>query len=241
MSKITRVVARQVFDSRGNPTIEAQVFSKNLSASAICPSGASTGTHEAYEKRDKNNKKYLGKSVLKPIKIINSIISKRLKNKNVHDQERIDHILIKLDGTKQKTNLGANSILAVSMAVKKLSAKIKKIPLYKNFLKKKNFKLPYPLMNVINGGAHADNGLRIQEFMIRPDKAKSFSDAIRMCFIVINNLKKLIKKNNHSINVGDEGGFAPMITDNESALKLLVQSIKKSLNKINWDSIKKAV
>ena len=228
MSKITRVVARQVFDSRGNPTIEAQVFSKNLSASAICPSGASTGTHEAFEKRDKNNKKYLGKSVLKPIKIINSIISKRLKNKNVHDQERIDHILIKLDGTKQKTNLGANSILAVSMAVKKLSAKIKKIPLYKNFLKKKNFKLPYPLMNVINGGAHADNGLRIQEFMIRPDKAKSFSDAIRMCFIVINNLKKLIKKNNHSINVGDEGGFAPMISDNESALKLLVQSIKKS-------------
>tara|TARA_Y100000590_G_scaffold147475_1_gene169318 strand:+ start:905 stop:2164 length:1260 start_codon:yes stop_codon:yes gene_type:complete len=228
MSKITRVVARQVYDSRGNPTIEAQVFSKNLSASAICPSGASTGTYEAYEKRDKDNKKYLGKSVLKPVKIINSIISKKLKNKNVHDQERIDHILIKLDGTKQKTNLGANSILAVSIAIKKLSAKIKKIPLYKSFLKKKDFKLPFPLMNVINGGAHADNGLRIQEFMIRPDKAKSFSEALRMCFIVINNLKKLLKKNNYSINVGDEGGFAPMISNNESALKLLVQSISKS-------------
>ena len=228
MSKIKRVVARQVYDSRGNPTIEAEVYSNSLSASAICPSGASTGTYEAYEKRDKFNKKYLGKSVLKPVKIINNIISKKLKNKNVHDQERIDYILIKLDGTKQKTKLGANSLLAVSMAVKKLSAKIKKIPVYKNFLIKKNFKLPYPLMNVINGGVHADNGLRIQEFMIRPDKAKSFSDAVRMCFLVINNLKKLLKKKKHSINVGDEGGFAPMINDNEIALKLLVEAIKKS-------------
>ena len=114
------------------------------------------------------------------------------------------------------------------MAVKKLSAKVKKIPLYKNFIVKKNFKLPFPLMNIINGGAHADNGLRIQEFMIRPDKAKSFNDAVRMCFLVINNLKVLLKKAGHSINVGDEGGFAPMISDNESALKLIVQAIKKS-------------
>tara|TARA_Y100000590_G_scaffold175751_1_gene200787 strand:+ start:983 stop:2242 length:1260 start_codon:yes stop_codon:yes gene_type:complete len=228
MSKIKRVVARQVYDSRGNPTIEAEVHSNNLSASAICPSGASTGSYEAYEKRDNSNKKYLGKSVLKAVKIINKIISKELKNKNIHDQERIDHILIKLDGTKQKTKLGANSILAVSMAVKKLSTKIKKIPLYKSFLIKNNFKLPYPLMNVINGGVHADNGLRIQEFMIRPDGAKSFSDAIRMCFVVINNLKKLLKKKKYSVNVGDEGGFAPMINSNETALKLLVQAINKS-------------
>ena len=114
------------------------------------------------------------------------------------------------------------------MAVKKLSAKVKKIPLYKNFIVKKNFKLPFPLMNIINGGAHADNGLRIQEFMIRPDKARSFKDAVRMCFLVINNLKLLLKKAGHSINVGDEGGFAPMISDNESALKLIVQAIKKS-------------
>ncbi len=228
MSKIKRVVARQVYDSRGNPTIEAEVFVNNLSASAICPSGASTGTFEAYEKRDKGNKKYLGKSVLIPVATINNLISKKLKNKNIHEQERIDSILIKLDGTKQKTKLGANTILAVSMAVKKLSAKVKKIPLYKNFLVKKNFKLPFPLMNIINGGAHADNGLRIQEFMIRPDKAKSFNDAVRMCFLVINNLKVLLKKAGHSINVGDEGGFAPMISDNESALKLIVQAIKKS-------------
>ena len=228
MSKIKRVVARQVYDSRGNPTIEAEVFSNNLSASAICPSGASTGTFEAYEKRDKSNKKYLGKSVLIPVATVNKLISKKLKNQNIHYQDRIDSILIKLDGTKQKTKLGANTILAVSMAVKKLSAKVKKIPLFKNFIVKKNFKLPYPLMNIINGGAHADNGLRIQEFMIRPDKAKSFNDAVRMCFLVINNLKVLLKKAGHSINVGDEGGFAPMISDNESALTLIVQAIKKS-------------
>ncbi len=228
MSKINRVVARQVYDSRGNPTIEAEVFSKNLSASAICPSGASTGTFEAYEKRDTNNKKYIGKSVLKPVEIINNLISKKLKNQNIHDQEKIDSILIKLDGTKQKTKLGANTILSVSMAAKKLSAKIKKIPLYKNFFVKKNFKLPYPLMNIINGGAHADNGLRIQEFMIRPDKARSFSESVRMCFLVINELKSLLKKNQYSTNVGDEGGFAPMISDNESALKLIVQAIKQS-------------
>ncbi len=228
MSKIKRVVARQVYDSRGNPTIEAEVFVNNLSASAICPSGASTGTFEAYEKRDKGNKKYLGKSVLIPVATVNNLISKKLKNQNIHDQERIDSILIKLDGTKQKSKLGANTLLAVSMAVKKLSAKVKKIPLYKNFIVKKNFKLPLPLMNIINGGAHADNGLRIQEFMIRPDKAKSFKDAVRMCFLVINNLKVLLKKASHSINVGDEGGFAPMISDNESALKLIVQAIKKS-------------
>ena len=228
MSKITKVIARQVFDSRGNPTIEAEVFSNKLSASSICPSGASTGTYEAYEKRDKSNKKYLGKSVLHAVKIINNLISKKLKNQNIHDQERIDHILIKLDGTKQKKKIGANTILAISMAVKKLSSKIKKISLYKNFLVKNNFKLPYPMMNIINGGAHANNGLRIQEFMIRPDKAKSFSEAVRICFIVINNLKSLIKKAGHSTSVGDEGGFAPMISDNESALKLIVHAIKKS-------------
>ena len=194
MSKILKIRARQVFDSRGKPTIEAEVFSKSLSSSAICPSGASTGTYEAFEKRDKNNKKYLGKSVLTAVNLINTKISKKLKGFNVHDQERIDAILINLDGTRQKTKLGANAILAVSMAAKKLSAKIKKIPLYKNFLVKNNFRLPYPLMNIINGGAHANNGLRIQEFMIRPDKAKNFSEAMRICFIVISNLRNLIKK-----------------------------------------------
>ena len=228
MSKITRVKARQVFDSRGNPTIEAEVFSKQLSCKAICPSGASTGTYEAHEKRDKKNKKYLGRSVFTPIKIINSTISKKLLNKNVHNQELIDSILINLDGTKNKLKIGANAILAVSMAVKKLSSKIKKIPLYKNFLVKNNFKLPYPMMNIINGGAHANNKLRIQEFMIRPDSAKSFTEAVRMCFLVVQNLKKIISKKGMSISVGDEGGFAPMISSNEAALKLIIKSIEMS-------------
>jgi enolase len=228
MNKILKIRARQVFDSRGNPTIEAEVYSKNLSASAICPSGASTGTYEAFEKRDKNNKKYLGKSVLNAVKLINKKISKKLRGLDIHNQVRIDTTLINLDGTRQKTNFGANAILAVSMASKKLSAKIKKIPLYKTFLVKKNFKLPYPLMNIINGGVHANNGLRIQEFMIRPDKAKSFSEAMRICFVVINNLRELITKKKLSTSVGDEGGFAPMINNNEQALDLLVAAIKKS-------------
>ena len=228
MSKILKVKARQVYDSRGNPTVEAEVFVKNDSATAICPSGASTGTYEAFEKRDKNNKRYLGKSVLSAINIINTKISKKLKDQNIHNQEKIDALMINLDGTRQKTKLGANSMLAVSMAVKKLSAKIKRLPLYKTFFIKKNFQLPYPLMNIINGGAHANNNLQIQEFMIRPDRAKNFSDALRICFVVIKTLSKLIQNKGLSTSVGDEGGFAPMINNNNQALDLIVSAIKKS-------------
>ncbi len=228
MSKILKVKARQVFDSRGNPTVEAEVFIKNNSASAICPSGASTGTYEAFEKRDKKNNRYLGKSVLSAINLVNTKISNKLKGYNIHNQERIDALMINLDGTKQKTKLGANAILAVSMAVKKLSAKQRKLPLYKTFLVKNNFRLPYPLMNIINGGAHADNNLRIQEFMIRPDRAKTFSDSIRICFLIIKNLSKLIRKKGFSTSVGDEGGFAPMVRSNNQALDLIVSAIKKS-------------
>ena len=228
MSKILKIRARQVFDSRGNPTVEAEVYSKNLSASAICPSGASTGTYEAFEKKDKNNKRYLGKSVLSAVNLVNTKISKKLSGTNIHDQARIDTTLINLDGTRQKTNLGANAILAVSMAAKKLSAKTKNVSLYKTFLVQNNYMLPYPLMNIINGGAHANNGLRIQEFMIRPDKAKSFTEAMRICFVVINNLRNLIKKKGLSTSVGDEGGFAPMISNNEKALDLVVAAINKS-------------
>ena len=228
MTKILKVKARQVFDSRGNPTIEAEVYTKNNSATAICPSGASTGTYEAFEKRDKNDKKFLGKSVYSAIKIINVNISKRLRGQDVHNQEKIDALMINLDGSRQKKKLGANSILAVSMAVKKLSAKIHGLPLYKAFYIKKNFKLPFPLMNIINGGAHANNGLRIQEFMIRPDRAKSFSEAMRICYLVIKNLSSLLKKKSLSTSVGDEGGFAPMISNNFQALDLIVSAIKKS-------------
>ena len=228
MSKIIKVKARQIFDSRGNPTVEAEVYTSSSSASAICPSGASTGTYEAFEKRDKQNKRYFGKSVLSAVKLVNTKISNRLKGYSVHDQERIDELMINLDGTRQKSRLGANAILAVSMAVKKLSANLKKIPLYKTFFIKKNFQLPYPLMNIINGGAHANNGLRIQEFMIRPDRAKNFSEAMRICFVVIKNLSKLIKDKGLSTSVGDEGGFAPMISSNNQALDLIVKAIKKS-------------
>ena len=228
MSKITKVKARQVFDSRGNPTIEAEVFVKNQRATAICPSGASTGTYEAFEKRDINNKRYLGKSVLSAIGLVNTKISKKLKGQDIHNQERIDTIMINLDGTRQKTKLGANSILSVSMAAKKLSAKIRKEPLYKTFLIKNNFKLPFPLMNIVNGGAHANNGLRIQEFMIRPDCARNFSDAMRICFLVIKNLSKIIENKGLSTSVGDEGGFAPMINSNNQALDLIVSAIRKS-------------
>ena len=228
MSKITKVVSRQIFDSRGIPTIETEIFCGKISSKAICPSGASTGSYEAFEKRDVLNKKYLGKSVFSAVSNVNKIISKKILNKNVHNQELIDSILIKLDGTKQKNKIGANAILSVSIAVKKLSAKMKKIPLYKNFLIKKNFKLPFPLMNIINGGAHANNGLKIQEFMIRPDKARTFSEAMNICFLVIQSLKKLLISKNLSTSVGDEGGFAPMISKNEEALKLISNAIKKA-------------
>ena len=228
MSKITKVVSRQIFDSRGIPTIETEIFCGKVSSKAICPSGASTGSYEAFEKRDVTNKKYLGKSVFSAVSNVNKIISKKILNKNVHNQELIDSILIKLDGTKQKNKIGANAILSVSIAVKKLSAKMKKIPLYKNFLIKKNFKLPFPLMNIINGGAHANNGLKIQEFMIRPDKARTFSEAMNICFLVIQSLKKLLIRKNLSTSVGDEGGFAPMISKNEEALKLISNAIKKA-------------
>ena len=229
MAKITNIKGRQVFDSRGNPTVEAEVFSDNgMSASAICSSGASTGTYEAFEKRDGNKKRYLGKSVFKAVDTINKRISKSLKGIDIDFQSRVDDKLNDLDGTKQKKRLGANSILPVSIAVKKLAAKIKKKPLYRDFIIKDNFTLPYPLMNIINGGVHADNGLRIQEFMIRPDGAKKFSEALHMCFLVINNLKSILHKKNLSTSVGDEGGFAPMINSNEKALELIIQAINKS-------------
>ena len=227
MTKITKVVGRQVFDSRGNPTVEAEVFLKNkIKASAIAPSGASTGAYEAYELRDKNKNYFLGKSVLNAVKNINTIINKNLKNTDSNKQKKIDQILLDLDGTENKNKLGANALLAVSLAVSKAEAISKKKELYQHLGKK--FLLPKPLMNIINGGAHADNNLRIQEFMIRPDSAKNFMDAIEKCFLVIQNLKKILQSKNLSTNVGDEGGFAPLINSNEGALDLIVQAIEKS-------------
>ncbi len=226
MTKITKVHARQVFDSRGNPTVEAEVqLENNIKASAIVPSGASTGTFEAHELRDNDKNFFLGKSVLKAVNNVNKIISNKILNKDPNNQKEIDDILIDLDGTENKTNLGANSLLAVSLAVKKTSILLNK----ENYLTPKNkFVLPFPLMNIINGGAHADNDLNIQEFMIRPDSATNFIDAIEKCYLVIQNLKKILKSKNFLTNVGDEGGFAPLLNSNEEALDLIVAAIEKS-------------
>ena len=226
MSKIIKVHARQVFDSRGNPTIEAEVVLDNkIKTSAIVPSGASTGAFEAHELRDNDKNYFLGKSVLKAVKNVNSIISKNIINLDPNDQKKIDDVLLKLDGSENKKNLGANSLLAVSLAVRK-AATILNNENYSN--SKKDVCLPYPLMNIINGGAHADNDLNIQEFMIRPDSAKNFMDAIEKCFLVIQNLKKILKSKNLLVNVGDEGGFAPSINSNEEALNLIVDAIESA-------------
>ena len=192
MAKIKEIKGRQVFDSRGNPTVEAEIFSdEGYSALAIVPSGASTGTHEAFELRDKDNKKYLGKSVFKAVENINGSIAKSLKNIDISEQTKIDKTLIDLDGTEQKKKLGANAILAVSIASCKLAAIEKKTSLFKYLGKSKNYQLPIPLLNIINGGVHAKNNLDIQEFMIRPEKANSFSEAMRRSFLVIQNNNQL--------------------------------------------------
>tara|TARA_Y100000590_G_scaffold443522_1_gene573087 strand:- start:1229 stop:2482 length:1254 start_codon:yes stop_codon:yes gene_type:complete len=235
VSKIIKVHARQVFDSRGNPTIEAEVIlDNNIKTSSIVPSGASTGAFEAYELRDNNINYFLGKSVLKAVKNVNTLIAEKIINQDPNDQKKIDDILLNLDGSENKKNLGANSLLAVSLAVRK-AAIILNNENYFDY--KKNVSLPYPLMNIINGGAHADNDLNIQEFMIRPDSAKNFMDAIEKCFLVIQSLKKILKSKNLLINVGDEGGFAPSINSNEEALSLIVDAIESAKLKPGKDIV----
>ena len=225
MSKIKKVKGRQVFDSRGNPTVEAEVFSENgNSASAIVPSGASTGTHEAFELRDKDNKEYLGKSVLKAVENINGPINKALEKTNISEQKKIDQTLINLDGSEQKKILGANAILAVSIASCKLASTQNNVSLYKHIGQSKNYQLPVPLLNIINGGVHAKNDLDIQEFMIRPENTDTFAEAMRRSFLVIQNLKTMVD----STNVGDEGGFAPNLKKNEEAINLIIKAIEKS-------------
>ena len=227
MVKIINVKGRQVFDSRGYPTVEAEVFLDNgVRATSISPSGASTGAYEAHELRDNDINFFLGKSVLMAVKNINTKIFNSLKGLNPNNFSKVDKNLIELDGSENKKELGANAILAVSLAVAKASAASNNIPLYKIFGSK--FCLPFPLMNIINGGVHADNDLKIQEFMIRPDSSTSFMNAIEKCFLVIQSLKKILKSKNMLTNVGDEGGFAPSINSNEEALQLIVDAIEKS-------------
>jgi enolase len=209
MSKIINIKARQVFDSRGYPTLETDVTLDDGSlGSAIVPSGASTGSYEAHELRDQNSK-YLNKSVFNAVENVNILINNELKNKNSLDQENIDQILIDLDQTKNKSKLGANSILSVSIANCKAAAKSQDKEIFQYLSKDDQFNMPYPLMNIINGGAHANNSLNIQEFMIRPDGAKNFQDCMQMAFLIIQNLKKTLEQKKLNTSVGDEGGFAP--------------------------------
>ena len=229
MSKIKSVKGRQVFDSRGNPTVEAEIILQDETiGTSIVPSGASTGRYEAHELRDKNND-YLNKSVFDAVKNINDKISKALQNKDSTNQSEIDKILISLDGTENKSNLGANSILAVSIANLKAAAKFSRKEIYE-YINNENKPLcmPYPLMNIINGGAHANNSLEIQEFMIRPDGAKNFKECMQMSFLVIQNLKKNLESKKISTSVGDEGGFAPSLGSDEEAIEVIISSISAS-------------
>ncbi|MCS7174630.1 phosphopyruvate hydratase [Pseudothermotoga sp.] len=227
-NEILDVKAREVLDSRGNPTVEVEVYLEDGQvASAIVPSGASTGKFEALELRDKD-KRYFGKGVLKAVKNVNEIIAPKIIGMNVYDQATIDSVLIDLDGTDNKSKLGANAILGVSMAVARAAAESLYLPLYR-YLGGPNAKvLPVPFMNVINGGKHADNNLDIQEFMIVPVGFSKFSEALRCGAEVFHTLKKILHDAGHVTSVGDEGGFAPNLSSNEEAIKVLIEAIQKA-------------
>jgi enolase len=229
MSYIANIHARQILDSRGNPTIEVDILTDNeyLGRAAV-PSGASTGIHEAVELRDNDKKVYDGKGVLQGVKNVNTLISDQLIGWDVADQTGIDEKMIKLDGTENKSKLGANAILAVSLAVAKAAALEANLPLYR-YIGGTNAKiLPIPMMNILNGGAHADNKIDFQEFMIMPVGASSFSEALRWGVEIFHNLKSVLKKKGYSTNVGDEGGFAPNIQSNEEAIETVLSAIEKA-------------
>ena len=228
MTKIIEIKSRQVFDSRGFPTVQSNVKLEDGSiGTSIVPSGASTGSYEACELRDENSK-YLNKSVFNAVKNVNNLINNHLKGKDSLDQENIDELLINLDGTDNKSKLGANSILSVSIANCKAAAQSQKKEIFEYLSKDKKYKLPFPLMNIINGGAHANNSLNIQEFMIRPDGANSFEECMQIAFLTIQNLKKILEANKMNTSVGDEGGFAPNLNSDEEAIDLILESISKS-------------
>jgi len=228
MAKIKKVTAREILDSRGNPTVEVDVILDNgILARAAVPSGASTGEFEALELRDGDKKRYLGKGVLKAVNNVNTVIASKIKGLTP-DFEKIDELLFKLDGTDNKSVLGANAILGVSLAVSKAAALSKKQPLYRYLGGEKAKILPIPLMNILNGGMHADNNLDIQEFMIMPIGAPNFREALRYAAEVFHNLKSILKSKGLTTSVGDEGGFAPNLTSNQEALDLIVQAIEKS-------------
>ena len=228
MEKIKKVLAREILDSRGNPTVEVDVILDNgVLGRAAVPSGASTGDNEALELRDGDKGRYLGKGVLKAVENVNTTIAAKIKGMSA-DFEKIDAVLIKLDGTEFKSNLGANAILGVSMAVAKAAALNKKQPLYRFLGGEKANIIPVPQMNILNGGMHADNNLDIQEFMIMPVGAPNFHECLRYAAEVFHSLKSLLKSKKLSTSVGDEGGFAPNLTSNQEALDLIIQAIEKA-------------
>jgi enolase len=227
MSYITDVHARQILDSRGNPTIEVDVVTEDGSMGrAAVPSGASTGKHEAVELRDGDKSVYMGKGVLKAIDNVNEIIADQLIGIHVNEQAHIDHMLISMDGTENKSKLGANATLAVSMAVAKAAAQESNLPLFRYLGGVNSTILPIPLMNILNGGAHADNKIDFQEFMIVPVGASDFSEALRWGVEIFHELKGVLKKKGYSTNVGDEGGFAPDIQSNEEAIETVLMAIE---------------
>jgi enolase len=229
MSRIKEIHAREVIDSRGNPTVEADVIlSSGVMGRAAVPSGASTGTREAVELRDGYKRRYLGKGVLKAVGNVNGPIRKALVKRDARDQQDIDARLIALDGTENKARLGANALLAVSLATAHAAATDAGLPLWRYLAGRRKPVMPVPMMNVINGGAHADNSLDIQEFMILPVGAKSFSQALQMGAEVFHTLKGILKGKKLTTAVGDEGGFAPDLASNEAALKLMLQAIEKA-------------
>jgi enolase len=227
--KISNIKGREILDSRGNPTVEVDVILENgIMGRAAVPSGASTGAFEAVELRDGDKGRYLGKGVTKAVDNVNNIIAPKVKGMNALDQTLIDQTLINLDGTDNKANLGANATLGVSMAVARAAADSLELPLYQ-YLGGVNGKvLPVPMMNIMNGGKHADSSLNIQEFMIMPVGAPSFKEALRWCCEVFHNLKQILKERGLSTAVGDEGGFAPMLNEDEDALKVIVEGIEKA-------------
>jgi|TARA_A100001234_G_scaffold50101_1_gene42021 enolase len=234
MAKIKSIVARQIFDSRGNPTVEVDIITENLVLGrAAVPSGASTGEHEAVELRDGGND-YHGKGVLKAVSNINNIISQELIGKSVFDQQSNDHLMISMDGTENKSKLGANAILGVSLAMAKAAAKEKNISLFRYLEPKANL-LPVPMMNIINGGSHSDAPIAFQEFMIMPVSADSFSDAMKMGSEIFHSLKKVLKSRGLSTSVGDEGGFAPKLNGTEDAIETIQTAVNNSGYKFGED------
>jgi enolase len=229
MSYIKKIVGRQILDSRGNPTVEVDVYTTNgFMGRAAVPSGASTGIHEAVELRDNDKNAYLGKGVLNAVKSINTLLNDALVGLDIFDQKKIDHLMISIDGTENKSKIGANAILGVSLAVSKAAAQEAGLSLYKYIGGVGAVTMPVPMMNILNGGSHADNLIDIQEFMVMPFGASSFSEGLRWGTEVFHNLKSVLKSKGMSTNVGDEGGFAPSLGSNEEAIQVVLEAIEKA-------------